>query len=214
MKKIFKKNQFIVTFLAVLIAVAGYLNYADNADKKKEAAKVNGTTYESVYDGDNLLTGDNDIESLDGEDANNKETKESAGEETTKEPGAAVLTNGTNLASYMAQARLNREQIRSKNKETLLQVINNNDISEGEKKKAVKSMVKLTELNEKENAIETLLKAKGFDDIVVTISDKQADVIISEKEVDDAKRAQIEDVIKRKAGVSVDNITITPTGTK
>ena len=207
MKKIFKKNQFIVTFLAVLIAVAGYLNYADNADKKKEAAKVNGTTYESVYDGDNLLTGDNDIESLDGEDANNKETKESAGEETTKEPGAAVLTNGTNLASYMAQAR-------SKNKETLLEVINNNDISEGEKKKAVKSMVKLTELNEKENTIETLLKAKGFDDIVVTISDKQADVIISEKEVDDAKRAQIEDVIKRKAGVSVDNITITPTGTK
>lgn len=216
MKKIFKKNQFIVTFLAVLIAVAGYLNYADNADKKKEAAKVNGTTYESVYDGDNLLTGDNDIESLDGEDTNDndKETKESAGEETTKEPGAAVLTNGTNLASYMAQARLNREQIRSKNKETLLEVINNNDISEGEKKKAVKSMVKLTELNEKENTIETLLKAKGFDDIVVTISDKQADVIISEKEVDDAKRAQIEDVIKRKAGVSVDNITITPTGTK
>ena len=214
MKKIFKKNQFIVTFLAVLIAVAGYLNYADNADKKKEAAKVNGTTYESVYDGDNLLTGDNDIESLDGEDINNKETKESSGEETTKEPGAAVLTNGTNLASYMAQARLNREQIRSKNKETLLEVINNNDISEGEKKKAVKSMVKLTELNEKENTIETLLKAKGFDDIVVTISDKQADVIISEKEVDDAKRAQIEDVIKRKAGVSVDNITITPTGTK
>ena len=214
MKKIFKKNQFIVTFLAVLIAVAGYLNYADNADKKKEAAKVNGTTYESVYDGDNLLTGDNDIESLDGEDANNKETKESAGEETTKEPGAAVLTNGTNLASYMAQARLNREQIRSKNKETLLEVINNNDISEGEKKKAVKSMVKLTELNEKENTIETLLKAKGFDDIVVTISDKQADVIISENEVDDAKRAQIEDVIKRKAVVSVDNITITPTGTK
>ena len=205
MKKIFKKNQFIVTFLAVLIAVAGYLNYADNADKKKEAAKVNGTTYESVYDGDNLLTGDNDIESLDGEDANNQETKESAGEETTTEPGAAVLTNGTNLASYMAQARLNREQIRSKNKETLLEVINNNDISEGEKKKAVKSMVKLTELNEKENTI---------DDIVVTISDKQADVIISEKEVDDAKRAQIEDVIKRKAGVSVDNITITPTGTK
>ena len=214
MKKIFKKNQFIVTFLAVLIAVAGYLNYADNADKKKEAAKVNGTTYESVYDGDNLLTGDNDIESLDGEDINNKETKESAGEEATKEPGAAVLTNGTNLASYMAQARLNREQIRSKNKETLLEVINNNDISEGEKKKAVKSMVKLTELNEKENTIETLLKAKGFDDIVVTISDKQADVIISEKEVDDAKRAQIEDVIKRKAGVSVDNITITPTGMK
>jgi stage III sporulation protein AH len=50
--------------------------------------------------------------------------------------------------------------------------------------------------------------------VVVTISDEQADVIISDTEVDDAKRAQIEDVIKRKAGVSVDKITITPTSTQ
>ena len=29
MKKIFKKNQVIITSLAILIAVAGYLNFAD-----------------------------------------------------------------------------------------------------------------------------------------------------------------------------------------
>ena len=39
----------------------------------------------------------------------------------------------------MVQAKLNREQTRSKNKETLLEVINNNDIGDKEKKKAVKS---------------------------------------------------------------------------
>ena len=44
MKKIFKKNQFIVTFLAVLIAVAGYLNYADNLDKKSSAKEANNDT--------------------------------------------------------------------------------------------------------------------------------------------------------------------------
>lgn len=210
MKKIFRKNQFIVTFLAVLIAVAGYLNYADNIDKKKEAAQANGDTYETIYADDTLLTGENDIESLDGEG----ETDDSTQEETTQEPGAAVLTNGSSLSSYMAQARMDREQIRSKNKETLLEVINNSDVSESEKKKAVKSMVKLTEINETENTIETLLKAKGFSDVVVTISDDQADVIISDTQVDDTKRAQIEDVIKRKAGVSIDNITITPTNTQ
>lgn len=210
MKKIFKKNQFIVTFLAVLIAVAGYLNYADNNDKKKEAAQANGDTYESIYSEDSLLTGKGDIDSLDGESETVAEEKKNE-EDTTQEPGAAVLTNGMSMNSYMAQARLDREQIRSKNKETLLEVINNNDVSESEKKKAVKSMVKLTEVNEKENTIESLLKAKGFSDVVVTISDKQADVIISDAEVDDTKRAQIEDVIKRKAGVTVDNITITPT---
>ena len=40
-EKILKKNQFIVTFLAVLIAVAGYLNYSANLDKKNESKKGN-----------------------------------------------------------------------------------------------------------------------------------------------------------------------------
>lgn len=196
MKKIFRKNQFIVTFLAVLIAVAGYLNYANNMDKKKEAKQANNNTYESVYSGDNLLTDNSDIESLD--------------EEETAEPGEAVLTNGTSLSSYMVQARLNREQTRSKNKETLLEIINNNDVSKKEKKSAVKSMVKLTENSEIENNIETLLKAKGFSEVIVTISEEQADVVLPDTEVGDDKRAQIEDVIKRKTNLKAEDIIITP----
>ena len=167
-------------------------------DKKNESKKVTNDTYESIYSKDNLLTNNEDIESMDKE------------EETTEEPGAAVLTNGSTLSSYMVQAKLNREQTRSKNKETLLEVINNNDIGDKEKKKAVKSMVKITENSEMENNIETLLKAKGFNDIIVTINDNQADVILSDTEVSDEKRAQIEDVIKRKTNISVNNIPITP----
>lgn len=34
MKKIFKKNQIIITVLALMIAVAGYINYADGVKKK------------------------------------------------------------------------------------------------------------------------------------------------------------------------------------
>lgn len=198
MKKIFKKNQFVVTFLAVLIAVAGYLNYTSNLDKKKEVKQVDNNTYESVYNKDNLLKGNEDIESLDNE-------------EETKTPGEAVLTNGTSLNSYMVQARLNREQTRSKNKETLLEVINNNDISKKEKKSAIKSMVKLTENSEIENSIETLLKAKGFNDVIVTINGEQADVVLSSEDISDDKRAQIENVIKRKTKLNADDITITPT---
>lgn len=198
MKKIFKKNQFVVTFLAVLIAVAGYLNYTSNMDKKKEVKQVDNNTYESVYNKDNLLKGNEDIESLDNE-------------EETKTPGEAVLTNGTSLNSYMVQARLNREQTRSKNKETLLEVINNNDISKKEKKSAIKSMVKLTENSEIENSIETLLKAKGFNDVIVTINGEQADVVLSSEDISDDKRAQIENVIKRKTKLNADDITITPT---
>lgn len=196
MKKLLKKNQFVVTFLAVLIAVAGYLNYANNLDKKKEAKQVDNNTYESVYSEDSLLTDNSDIESLD--------------EEETVEPGEAVLTNGTSLSSYMVQARLNREQTRSKNKETLLEIINNNDISKKEKKSAIKSMVKITENSEIENNIETLLKAKGFSEVIVTINEEQADVVLADTEVSDDKRAQIEDIIKRKTNLKAEDIIITP----
>ena len=33
-KRFFKKNQIIITALAVLIAIAGYINYADSTLKK------------------------------------------------------------------------------------------------------------------------------------------------------------------------------------
>ena len=122
MKKIFKKNQFIVTFLAVLIAVAGYLNYANNFDKKSAAKKVSNSTYDSVYEKDKLINGKDDIESLDTEEGE------------TVEPGSAVLANGSTFSSYMAQAKLNKEQTRSKNKETLLEVINN-DVAQKRKRK-------------------------------------------------------------------------------
>ena len=211
MKRIFKKNQIIVTLLAVLIAVAGYLNYADKNAKIEKAKEANNDTYSEVYSDDEIVSGTGDILSLDGEE---NDSESVSLDMETREPGAAVLTNGTSLSSYMVQARLNREQTRSKNKETLMNVINNDSVTDAEKKKAVKSMVKITKTVEMENTIESLLKAKGFEDVVVTISDKQADVIISEQEIDDSKRAQIEDVIKRKTGFSAENIIITPTSDK
>lgn len=205
MKKILKKNQIIVTALAVLIAVAGYLNYTDNLSKNEKAKEANNSTYESVYKDDNLITGKDDVESQDEKETNEGETSE---------PGAAILTNGTSVSNYMVQARLSREQTRSKNKETLLEVINNKDLSESEKKKAVSSMTELTKTNDMENTIETLLKAKGFEDVLVTITDQQVDVIINDREIDETKKTQIEDVVKRKTGLEAKNITITPTNNK
>ena len=71
-------------------------------------------------------------------------------------------------------------------------------------------MVELTDVAERENAAEILLEAKGFSDVVVSITDDGADVVLNMGEVTDAKRAQIEDIMKRKTGVSAENIVITP----
>ena len=106
--------------------------------------------------------------------------------------------------------KLGREQVRSKNKETLLEIINNTNIDEAAKQDALNQMVAMTDIAERENAAEMLLEAKGFTDVVVSITDNTADVVLDMGEVTDAKRAQIEDIVNRKAGIEAENIIITP----
>ncbi|WP_158574484.1 MULTISPECIES: SpoIIIAH-like family protein [unclassified Eubacterium (in: firmicutes)] len=201
MKKIFKKNQIIVTVLAILIVIAGYLKYTD-ANFNNKNKEVTNEIYESTYGTDDILS-NGEIASLD-----ENETGEAV-EETTLQPGEAVMTS-SKLTDFIIQARIDREQIRSKNKETLLKVINDETVSEKEKTSAVEAMVEITKSSELENTIETLLEAKGFSNVIVTVSDNQVDVIIDEQEITDQKRAQIEETIKRKTDISADKIVITP----
>lgn len=247
MKNIFKKNQMIITALAIMIAVAGYLNYSGSkldsarvetdadASTEEDAEAAADISAEDIYAQtglEELQFADGDIESLDqdAEDlaaadaaaeaelaaADGEASAETSGTETAEveeneEPGEAVLANSSSAGvGIAAEAKLTREQLRSKNKETLLEVINNTNISDAQKQEAIDSMVELTDIAEREAAAEILLEAKGFEDVVVSITDDQADVVVNMAEVDEAGRAQIEDIVKRKTGISGENIIITP----
>ena len=202
MKKILKKNQVIITSLAVLIAVAGYLNFAD-VDlglKNKEASADSSSILEDVdYD----LTDETALLDENGADSSLTDVQD----QTTSTPGEAVLTAASDFA---AQAKLSREQIRSQNKADLQAIINNQDLGDDQKQEAVSTMVSMADLTEKESAAELLLEAKGFENVIVNLTGETADVVVQEADLTDAKRAQIEDIVKRKTGIAPENIVITP----
>lgn len=209
MKKIFKKNQIIITALAVMIAAAGYISYSDSKLKSADtsATKENTKETDAAVDMDSVLQ---DIESLDTDITDETVSDEvplKTEDISQDTPGEAVLTGAS---TYMAQARISREQIRSQNKETLLEIINNKELSEEERQGAIATMVNMTDLVEKEAAAELLLEAKGFKDVVVNLTGETADVIVPEPEVDAAARAQIEDIVVRKTGIAAENIVISP----
>ena len=200
MKKIMKKNQVIITSLAILIAVAGYLNFADVdlGFKDQEASTDSSSILEDAgYD----LTDESAL--LDENSADSSLTES----QDTSSPGEAVLTGSTGFA---AQAKISREQVRSQNKADLQDIINNEEIDDEEKQEAIHTMVSMTDLSEKEAAAELLLEAKGFKNVVVNLTGETADVVIPEAELSDAQRAQIEDIVKRKTGIAPENIVITP----
>lgn len=258
MKKGFRKNQMIITTLAIMIAAAGYLNYAGKeevlsgevyeagmmdisdeailnenqgsenlfpdtlteiaslddpaegegtlqnvssdqgiAQSEVSSDHVSGSVDTSAQVSDQTVSGDAAGEILTGAD-----------ETGIENPGEAVLTSGMSVSDYIANAQMSREQIRAKNKDTLLQIINNEQLDEAAKQGAIENMVNMTAIAEKENAAETLLMAKGFADPVVSITEGQVDVVINASSITDPQRAQIEDIVKRKTEVSADQIVI------
>lgn len=290
MKHIFKKNQIIITALAVMIAVAGYLNYSgtklggqaqETVAKDENAAKKDGNAKDTaLVDIESLDADIEDLDTAEGEtsasqdkqsadasdvvnleDAAAKENTEAsekggqtadagltddsfspdagdvadngagtdsaaadstdveanaadtAGQDTTT-PGEAVLTSSVAASNFAAEAKLSREQVRAKNKETFLEVINNANIEQEQKQNAVNGMNDLTEIAEREAAAELMLEAKGFTNSVVSITDDEADVVIAKAELSEAERAQIEDIVKRKTNVAGENIIITPMSVK
>ena len=250
MKKILRKNQIMITALAVMIAVAGYLNFAGTKIGEEDFISVDGSNSELTYeisdedmyaislreDTDGVITDyseyaavtgtEADIASLDTDDttitdnylksdmdtqiaANTDENGATVIEQET--PGEAVFTSASGV-STLAGAKLLKEQTRAQNKEALMEIINNEDLTEDARKEAVNSMITLTETAQKESDAQMLLEAKGFTQTVVSISGDSADVMVGAASLTEAQTAQIIDIVQRKTDIAAENIIITVSG--
>lgn len=217
MKRLFRKNQIIITYLAIMIVIAGYLNFTADQTKpvKQEAAaetaekirEENIQAEEAAAGAEADITSfpDEDLASVSAEAESTADTETPEGEKV----GEAVLTSSASAGAFSASAKLNREQVRSKNEASLLEIINNTDISEDMKADAIASMNRMTDRAEKELDAELLLEAKGFKDSVVSINDDSVDVIVGAAEITDEQKAQIEDIVTRKTERNVSDIVIT-----
>jgi len=232
LKNMVKKNQVMITALALMIAVAGYLNFAGNRITQEEivttgsdtveTAKVTGddSQYEDIQsmDSELVLEEDNYLEqsmddilaediTVNEENADLEAGSDSVEEITGDVPGEAVFTSVAGMDS-LSGAKLLKEQTRAKSRETFLEIINNTNIAEEQKQEAIDGMIELTDVAEKETAAEILLEAKGFEDVVVSITDDMVDVVVNTAELTEAQRAQIEDIVVRKTGMNPEAIVI------
>ena len=271
-----------ITALALMIAVAGYLNFAGTKIGEEDFISVDGSNSELTYEisDEDTMNADmyaislredtegtiadysqqaaatdanGDILSLDTDDAAitenyltegmdtnalaadtaatnnmtdsnlqaNAEAAESHGvlaansEENAdaniieqEVPGEAVFTSASGV-STIAGANLLKEQTRAQNKESLMEIINNESLTEEAKKDAVNTMITLTETAQKESDAQMLLEAKGFAQTVVSISGDSADVMVAATSLTEAQTAQIIDSVQRKTELAPENIIIT-----
>ncbi len=235
MKNIFKRNQIIITALVIMVVIAAYINFAGSRFNEEDLiAETSGEIEEAVDTTDiseeDLIDSDGDMNIVSSEEELLTENSEEADEDTqetelteipsldsdadvtdtTETPGEAVFTGAASNVGFASEAKLEKEQVRAKNKEIYEDIINNANINDEQKQAAIDGLITLTEIAEKENAAEIMLESQGFSEVVVSMTDNTVDVVVSKSELTDANRAQIEDIVQRKTGVAVENITIIP----
>lgn len=234
--KVIKKNQIIIFVGALMLIVAGYLNFSgDGTINNLIPTSTLADSEEMASIGDAKLVSANVVEENTGEDelSENGETLESntgeianeitnennielstdeviSSEETLETSGTVSNTSSNNndTDSYFTQSRLDRDTMYSQSLDTYQKIINNENISEDQKSIAQEEISKI---NKEKNSImiaENLIKVKGFEDLIIFVNGENVSVIVKADKLEEKDIAQIQNIVTRELGADVENINI------
>lgn len=236
--KVIKRNQIIIFVGALMLIVAGYLNFSDNglpinnlvpastlADAEEMASIGDAKLVSAnVVDGEQ----ENEIQDI----VNNNDLNDSVIEKNTEADiknndknvseniieSSTTETSSNNIESvnkdkqlnnnYFTQSRLDRDTMYSQTLDTYQKIIENESISADQKAIAQKEISKI---NEQKNSImiaENLIKVKGFEDLIIFINGENVSVIVKSDKLEEKEIAQIQNIVTRELGVKIENINI------
>lgn len=89
-------------------------------------------------------------------------------------------------------------------------IIASADSSEEAKTIAAQSRQELIDAMEKELVVEGLIKSAGFEDVVLTTTNENVNVIVKASELSAGEVAKIAKIVQEQTGRSLDNIKIIP----
>lgn len=191
---VLKKKEIVAAALVVLIGVAGYLNWSyqdtihvtDGGSYIEEAKKLGEAEYVS------------------GEktDVTDTSQPENSAEEAKAEETSAAPTE------YFTEAKLSKDNSRSKALEILNQTATNESFDSDVRKQAQNKIVSIAENTEKETIIENVARAKGYKDISVYIDGDSVEVIVKKSDFSGNDVKTIKEIITSELDTSAKNIKI------
>ena len=228
MKQILKKNQIIISVIAIMLIAAGYMNYTSNekqaletavlTDSEKYAGIGDATLVSANVADNNDLVNNDETQNIIDDSAKNEEKKdEIKSNDQNTESKENIVQNEINTSTtvtetsgdqYFAELRLERDKMYSQMLESYQKILSNNQISETQKEISENEIKKI---NDTRNAImiaENLIKNKGFQDLIIFINGDSISIIVKEKELKEEQIAQIQNIISRELKGEIENIHI------
>lgn len=222
--KFFKKNQIIIYVIALMLVVAGYLNYTTGSldDTALVSSEVNEIASKSNI-GDAQLVSGNIVEDVSNEttdintaEATNQVDLQDAANLTdtnstsnTAENQNTVSTNSVAVSDdYFKTSKLERDTMYSQMIETYEKVINSENSLETQRQSATEEITKINNLKNSIMICENLIGTKGFENNVIFVNGNSVTAIIGTTELSQEDVAQIQNIISRELNASIENIHI------
>lgn len=229
--KLFKKNQVIIYTIALMLVVAGYLNFTTKQEEPSVQASMQMEAQDDMQladIGDARLVNSNDVASeniqkSENETDNNtaKENKTDnniiSGENKTTEVNSqnnatdenkVQQTNTVVSDEYFVKSKMERDTMYSQMMETYEKVLNSSNALEMQKQSATQEITKINEIKNKIMICENLIKTKGFENNIIFVNGDSISIIIGANEIKAEEVAQIQNIISREMGANIDNIHI------
>lgn len=141
----------------------------------------------------------------------NRNYSQSNKEETTKILGEAAYVNNDVAIEENSEYNIAmnaRDKARDEAKETLQDIINNPNTTGEGRKSAEQELISLVKISKNEADCEMILKEKGFENVVVTITDAGANVSVSIENPMNTEIAQITETVSSVTGIAAEKIKI------
>ena len=205
--KIIKKNQVIIYVIALMLVVAGYLNYTATNDLN--TAVLTTSTEEELAEMSNI--GDAQLVSSNVVPENNSNNVLVENENPTANneivENNTIATNGNihdDDINYFSTSKLERDTMYSQMLETYEKILNSNNSLETQRQSAAEEITKINSIMICEN----LIKTKGIKNVVIFVNGDSISVITEDKELSQEKIAQIQNIISRELNAKIENIHI------
>ena len=205
--KLFKKNQVIIYVIALMLVVAGYLNYTANGNTNS-IIPTSGTEEEldkMANIGDAQLVSSNDIVN---EAVNNTENDKTENTINNTVATSSTTAKTTNNGDYFKTSKLERDTMYSQMIETYEKVLNSDNSLETQKQSATDEIKKINDTKNSIMICENLIQTKGFENSVIFVNGESVSVIIEASELSKEQVAQIQNIISREMNAKAENIHI------
>ncbi len=111
--------------------------------------------------------------------------------------------------NFFDAARMEREISRAQTVETLSSLAEDGGSEAVSKTMAEEEIIKTAKLSEKEQLCESLIKAKGYEDVVVYINGDKVSAVVKSGSMTGEDATKIAEIITEQTGIAASNIKIT-----